>query len=84
VTQKAKDMKLDFVEPDGAMYLFVRLGNESFDATKFTNEALNFGLALAPGEAFGDYKNFIRISAGIEEKNLIEGMSLLKAVLDKK
>ncbi|MEX0657106.1 MAG: aminotransferase class I/II-fold pyridoxal phosphate-dependent enzyme [Nitrosopumilaceae archaeon] len=84
VTQKAKAMKLDFVEPDGAMYLFVRFGNESFDATKFTNEALNFGLALAPGEAFGDYKNFIRISAGIEEKNLIEGMSLLKKVLDKK
>ncbi|MBI2005968.1 MAG: aminotransferase class I/II-fold pyridoxal phosphate-dependent enzyme [Nitrosopumilales archaeon] len=84
VTQKAKAMKLDFVEPDGAMYLFVKLGNESFDATKFTNEALNFGLALAPGEAFGDYKNFIRISTGIEEKNLMEGMSLLKTVLDKK
>jgi aspartate aminotransferase len=66
------------------MYLFVRLGNESFDATKFTNEALNFGLALAPGEAFGDYKNFVRISTGVEEKNLIEGMTLLKKALDKK
>jgi aspartate aminotransferase len=84
VIKKAKDMKLDFIEPDGAMYLFVRLGNESFDATKFTNEALNFGLALAPGEAFGDYKNFVRISTGVEEKNLIEGMTLLKKVLDKK
>ena len=84
VTQKAKALKLDFVEPDGAMYLFVRMGNEGFDATKFTNDALNFGLALAPGEAFGDYKNFIRISTGTEEKNLMEGMTLLKKVLDKK
>jgi len=84
VTQKAKDMGLDFVEPDGAMYVFVKLGNESFDATKFTDNALNFGLALAPGEGFGDYKNFIRISACEEEKNLIEGMSILQKVLDKK
>lgn len=84
VTQKAKAMKLDFVEPDGAMYLFVRLGNDGFDATNFTNDALNFGLALAPGEAFGDYKNFIRISTGTEEKNLMEGMTLLKKVLDKR
>lgn len=84
VTQKAKAMGLEFVEPDGAMYVFVKLGNKSFDATKFTDDALNFGLALAPGEGFGDYKNFIRISACDEEKNLIEGMSILQKVLDKK
>ena len=35
--KKAKEMKLDFVEPDGSMYLFVRVPKAGFDGTEFAN-----------------------------------------------
>ena len=50
-----------FVVPDGAMYIFARVNQEGFDGVQFANDTLEKGLAVAPGEGFGDYKNFIRI-----------------------
>lgn len=79
--QKATEMGLDFVAPDGAMYLFARINKEEFDGVKFVNDSLEEGLAVAPGESFGDYKNFIRISACQEEKTLIEGMNILSKIM---
>jgi len=38
-------------------------------------------LAVAPGEGFGDYRNFIRISACQDEKILIEGMNILSSAM---
>jgi len=52
-------MGLDFIVPDGAMYLFARINQEGFDGVDFANSALEKGLAVAPGEGFGNYKNFI-------------------------
>ena len=74
---KAKEMDLDFVVPNGAMYIFTRINQEGFDGVKFANNLLEKGLAVAPGEGFGDYKNFIRISACQDEKTLKEGMDIL-------
>ena len=74
---KAKEMDLDFVVPNGAMYIFTRINQEGFDGVKFANSLLEKGLAVAPGEGFGDYKNFIRISACQDEKTLKEGMNIL-------
>ena len=74
---KAKEMDLDFVVPNGAMYIFTRINQEGFDGVKFANNLLEKGLAVAPGEGFGDYKNFIRISACQDEKTLKEGMNIL-------
>jgi len=81
VIKKAKDMQLDFVEPDGAMYLFARVRKDHFDATDFTNKLLDFGVAVAPGEAFGNYQNFVRISACQPEKTLEKGMQILNQAL---
>jgi len=81
LTQKAKEIGLDFVEPSGAMYLFARVTKNNFDGTEFANNLLEHGLAVAPGEGFGDYKDFIRISACQDEKNLMEGMSILSRIL---
>ncbi len=81
LTQFAKEMKLDFVVPDGAMYIFARTNQEGFDGVKFANRLLEKGLAVAPGEGFGEYKNFIRISACQNEKTLKEGMNILSGVL---
>ena len=74
---RAKEIGLDFVEPDGAMYLFAKVPKDGFDSGKFANSLLEQGLAVAPGVGFGDYKDFIRISACTDEKELIDGMSIL-------
>jgi len=76
----AKDIGLEFIEPDGAMYLFAKTKYKNFDATKFSEKLLEHGVAIAPGEGFGDYKEFFRITA-IDETKLMEGMTILDTVL---
>ncbi len=77
LVKKAEEAGLDFLVPDGAMYLFARVNKAGFDGVEFAAGALERGLAIAPGEGFGDYKNFIRISACQDEKILIDGMNIL-------
>jgi len=81
LAQKASEMGLDFIAPDGAMYLFARVNQEGFDGVEFANSTLEKGLAVAPGEGFGDYKNFIRLSACQDEETLVEGMSILSNIM---
>ena len=81
LTKKASEMGLDFAVPDGAMYLFARINQEGFDGVNFANSALERGLAVAPGEGFGNYKNFIRLSACQDEEVLVEGMNILRNVM---
>ncbi len=81
LAHEGKEMGLDFMIPDGAMYIFARVNQEGFDGVKFANELLEKGLAVAPGEGFGDYRNFIRISACQDEKTLKEGMNILSSAI---
>ena len=74
--ESTKDIGLEFIEPDGSMYLFARTKHKNFDATKFSEKLLEHGVAIAPGEGFGDYKEFFRITA-INEPRLMEGMTIL-------
>jgi aspartate aminotransferase len=76
----AKDIGLEFIEPDGAMYLFAKTKYKDFDATEFSEKLLERGVAIAPGEGFGDYKEFFRITA-IDETKLMEGMTILDTML---
>jgi len=76
----AQNIGLEFMNPDGAMYLFAKTKHKNFDATKFSEKLLERGVAIAPGEGFGDYKEFFRITA-IDESKLIEGMKILDTVL---
>jgi len=80
LVKSAKDIGLEFIEPDGAMYLFAKTKYKDFDATKFSENLLEHGVAIAPGEGFGDYKEFFRITA-IDETKLKEGMIILDTVL---
>ena len=80
LVQSAKDIGLEFIEPDGAMYLFAKTKHKNFDATKFSEKLLEQGVAIAPGEGFGDYKEFFRMTA-IDETRLKEGMIILDTVL---
>jgi len=80
LVKSAKDIGLEFIEPDGAMYLFARTKYKNFDAAEFSEKLLKHGVAIAPGEGFGDYKEFFRITA-IDETRLMEGMKILDTVL---
>ena len=80
LVESAKDIALEFIEPDGAMYLFAKTKYKNFDATKFSEKLLEHGVAIAPGEGFGDYKEFFRITA-IDENRLKEGMTILDTML---
>ncbi|MDH3277956.1 MAG: aminotransferase class I/II-fold pyridoxal phosphate-dependent enzyme [Nitrosopumilus sp.] len=77
LARKAKELSLDFMAPEGAMYIFARVNQQGFDGVQFANDLLDKGLAVAPGEGFGDYKNFIRLSACQNEKILTDGMNIL-------
>ncbi|MGQ0606624.1 MAG: aminotransferase class I/II-fold pyridoxal phosphate-dependent enzyme [Candidatus Nitrosotenuis sp.] len=81
LVQSAKQMGLEFVAPDGAMYLFAKINKSGFDGLEFTNRLLDHGVAVAPGDGFGNYKNFIRISACQDEDKLKKGMMILDEVL---
>ena len=80
ISKNAKDIGLEFIEPEGAMYLFAKTKYKNFDATKFSEKLLEHGVAIAPGEGFGDYKEFFRITA-IDETKLKEGMIILDSML---
>jgi len=75
-----KDMELEFVKPDGAMYIFARTKNP-INTSELSEELLNHGVAIAPGIGFGDFNEFFRISACLDVKALIEGMDIIKARL---
>ncbi len=78
--ESAKNIGLEFIKPDGSMYLFAKTKYKNFDAAKFSEKLLEHGVAIAPGEGFGDYKEFFRITA-IDETKLKEGMIILDTVL---
>ena len=78
ILKKARTMEFDFVEPDGAMYLFVKIKQENFDSVDFTNKLLDIGVAIAPGEGFGNYQGFVRISACQPEDTLNQGMQIIE------
>jgi aspartate aminotransferase len=78
LSELAQNMGLEFEIPDGAMYIFARTKDE-INTTELAEKLLEHGLAIAPGNAFGDYKHFFRISACVDKEKIVEGMDILKA-----
>jgi aspartate aminotransferase len=83
ITERLKKMPVSFAEPDGAMYVFPRVNLGGFSADQFVENVLEEGLALTPGTGFGNYPNFLRISAGQPESVLEEGLDILQRSLSK-
>jgi aspartate aminotransferase len=52
--------KLEFSEPSAPFYMFPR--RRGLDSERFTLSLLDGGVAVAPGTAFGDYREHFRIS----------------------
>jgi aspartate aminotransferase len=55
-----KKAGLEFTEPEAPFYVFPR--KRGLDSERFTLELLDKGVAVAPGTAFGDYREHFRIS----------------------
>ena len=82
ISEKLTGMSLDFVSPDGAMYVFPRIKGLIQNDITLVNELLDLGIAVAPGSGFGqDYTQFIRISACQPKKLLARGLDAINSVL---
>ncbi|MFA4639410.1 pyridoxal phosphate-dependent aminotransferase [Pyrococcus kukulkanii] len=64
---------LDFHEPEGAFYLFLRV---PIDGMEFVERLLRRSVSAFPGKAFGNYDNFIRIS--LTSDKLEEGLKIIR------
>ena len=71
-------MNQEFEVPDGAMYIFARTKSK-INTSELAEKLLEYGLAIAPGNAFGDYQHFFRLSACVDKEKIIKGMDILKA-----
>jgi aspartate aminotransferase len=80
VCSKLKEMSLQFVEPDGAMYVYPELPWS--EDIPIIEKLLEQGVAIAPGSGFGDsYKRFVRISACQPENVLGKGLDIMASVI---
>jgi aspartate aminotransferase len=59
-SKKLKAAGLEFTEPQAPFYVFPR--KRGLDSERFVLELLDKGVAVAPGTAFGDYREHFRIS----------------------
>ncbi|MEM2759976.1 MAG: aminotransferase class I/II-fold pyridoxal phosphate-dependent enzyme [Nitrososphaerales archaeon] len=84
ISNRLRKMPVSFVEPEGAMYVFARVDLDAFNADEFSERVLEQGLALSPGSGFGNYPDFLRISAGQPEDVIEEGLDILQRALQGK
>ena len=72
----------NIAKPDGAFYLWCDISKYSNNSLKFTQDLLkNAKVAVTPGEDFGKYNNFIRISYTKDIKNLKIAVKRIKKFL---
>lgn len=67
--------------PTGAFYLFLET---PVSADRFTAILAKKGLAVVPGSAFGNYKNFIRISYAVSDKKIVQMVKILRNAIKEK
>ncbi len=64
---------LEFHEPEGSFYIFLRV---PLDGMRFAERLLQRGVAVFPGIAFGNYRNFVRLS--LTDANLERGLRIIR------
>lgn len=61
-----------FSRPDAPFYLFPKV--DGLDSERFALDLLDKGVAVAPGTAFGDYREHFRIALTVGEDKIKEGL----------
>lgn len=80
LTNVMREIGFEFADPKAGMYIFAthsRIEN----GENFCMKLLDKGVAVAPGTGFGNFSNFIRISASEEIPVLKEAMETIKSTL---
>ncbi|MDA4128303.1 MAG: aminotransferase class I/II-fold pyridoxal phosphate-dependent enzyme [Thaumarchaeota archaeon] len=73
---------LEYIKPDGAMYIFPRAKQQGFSASAFATKLLEEkSVNVTPGTAFGEYQNSFRVSLGQPKEVLLEGVRRIGALL---
>ena len=83
-----KDMNIPCPEPEGGFYVFPDVSKFLQGDIANTRDLAVYlleqaGVAVAPGEAFGEFSGRIRISYCLDEKKLKEGLERIKTLLNK-
>jgi len=71
---------LSFTKPEAPFYIFPKRPN--LDSEKFTLDMLDKGVAVAPGTAFGDYREHFRISLTAPRNEIREGLEKISEALN--
>jgi aspartate aminotransferase len=67
-----------YVRPEGGMYVYPRVEIKGFNSEVFAHKLLDdTGVAVTPGEAFGDYPEHLRISLGTNIEEIREGIRIM-------
>jgi aspartate aminotransferase len=70
---------LKFTKPDAPFYLFPK--REGLDSEKFAFDLLDRGVAVAPGTAFGDYKEHFRVALSVPDDEVELGLKIISEAL---
>jgi aspartate aminotransferase len=77
---------VEFVEPTGAFYFFFRVDGvtptHDYTGTQFCAEAMKTGVAIVPGQAFGDDR-WVRMSYAASDKDLDLALDRLLGLISK-
>lgn len=77
VCKALSKIKMKFSKPDAPFYVFPFCGQ---DSEKLAFKLLEHGVAITPGTAFGNYRNYFRIAYTLPEREIEEGMKKIVEV----
>ncbi len=69
-----------FTEPEAPFYVFPK--RKGLDSEKFTLDLLDKGVAVAPGTAFGDYREHFRISLTAPREQIKTALDIISGALE--
>lgn len=77
--------RLSFIEPGGAFYVFLNVGELGMNGVEFCEQILiQKGIALAPGSSFGsEWDNYVRLAYTCSMEDIVEAMDLIEEFIEK-
>jgi aspartate aminotransferase len=78
-TKTLSEAGLSFSQPEAPFYVFPK--RSGLDSEKFTLQLLDKGVAVAPGTAFGDYREHFRIALTAPRNEIRIGLEKISEVL---
>ena len=78
------NLPVSYIRPDGGMYVFPKARINGFHSDIFANKLLDEErVAIAPGDAFGNYPEHFRISLGTNMENITSGIKRIGKAINR-